>query len=350
MNRYAIVLTLLFAGLSSCHRAQTPDRTEAITAVRTATVVHKRWNQPVQASGTLAAEAEVRLSFKIPGYIEAIDVREGMTVRSEQRLASLKSAEIDAQVRQAQIAFDKAQRDSSRMARLYADSAVTLELYQNSQTALEIARAQLDIALFNQKHAEIRAPMAGSVLRRLAEKDELVAAGQPILLFGSSDQKWTAQLRVAAREIVRLQIGDSASLVVDALPERKFSARVVEIAGSADPYSGTFRLKCTLHDGDGRFKSGFTVRATLYPAATELYPIVPFNALVDADGNNGFVFTVSDSNTAVKVPIEIAFIRDGWIALGHCPPNLQQVVTEGSAYLVDGTPVEIAAPPKGAQP
>jgi multidrug efflux system membrane fusion protein len=67
----------------------------------------------INASGSLSTENEARLSFKIAGIVDRIFVKEGDHVKKGQLLATLKSAEISAQVEQVQLAVEKAERLSA---------------------------------------------------------------------------------------------------------------------------------------------------------------------------------------------------------------------------------------------
>lgn len=65
----------------------------------------------INASGQFTTEDETMLSFKTGGIINKIYVKEGEQIQKGQLLATLDLTEINAQVNQAQIGFEKAQRD-----------------------------------------------------------------------------------------------------------------------------------------------------------------------------------------------------------------------------------------------
>ena len=67
--------------------------------------------EPIVASGLVSSAKEARLSFKVGGIINQMFVEEGQSVRKGQLLATLNLTEIDAQVNQAQLANEKAERD-----------------------------------------------------------------------------------------------------------------------------------------------------------------------------------------------------------------------------------------------
>ena len=108
--------------------------------------------------------------------------RAGRARASEgQLLATLADDEVAAAVSQARAVAEQAARDLDRGKSLLADEVATREQVEGLATANAVAQAQLRTALFNARHARIEAPADGIVLRKLAEPDEQVAAGQPVL-------------------------------------------------------------------------------------------------------------------------------------------------------------------------
>ena len=86
------------------------------TPVHIADVVEGASTLPISTSGRLSPKTQIQLSFKTGGLVDRIYVDEGDRLRRGQLLASLNLAEIDAQVRQARSAYEKAERDASRNA------------------------------------------------------------------------------------------------------------------------------------------------------------------------------------------------------------------------------------------
>ena len=125
---------------------------------------------PIYTIGRVSTGTETKLSFKTGGYIEALYVDEGDYVRKGKMLAQLQTTEIDAQVNKTRRALEKAMRDLERFQSMLADSIATLENVQDLTTQVEIAKADLEIAQFNQGYSKIVAPVSGRVVMKLSEK------------------------------------------------------------------------------------------------------------------------------------------------------------------------------------
>jgi RND family efflux transporter MFP subunit len=153
-------------------------------------------------------KSESKLSFKTGGIIQNIMVDEGQSVRKDQLLAQLNLEEIQSQVKQAELALSKAERDYERAGNLYRDSVATLEQYQNAGTALEVARSNASIAHFNLQFSSIHAPADGKILKRIAEPNEIIAPGHPVFLFAATGSNWVVRANLTDRDIVRVSIRD----------------------------------------------------------------------------------------------------------------------------------------------
>ena len=165
-----IIQFLLILGLlAACGKTKAPkeEKTLGVVSVEMAKVSKEILSRPITASGLISSLDEARLSFKVGGVIEQIFVKEGQNVASGQLLATLNQTEIAAQVSQAKEGVQKSERDVKRIGNLYRDSVATFEQFQNVNTALAVAKENLQIAQFNQQYAQIKAPMSGKILKKI---------------------------------------------------------------------------------------------------------------------------------------------------------------------------------------
>lgn len=351
------LLTLAaLAALAGCG-AKTAEQAEAAAAgtpVRTAPATSGPASAPINASGLVANEDEMRLSFKTGGIIRRIAVDEGAQVRKGQLLAELELTEVNAQFEQARQGALKAERDLERGERLHADQVISLEALQNLRTQAAVARAASQAARFNLGYSSIVAPQDGRVLRRLAEERELVPPGQPVLVLGGADRGHVVRTALADREVVQVAVGDAARVEVDAYPGRGFEARVSEISGAADPRNGLFPVELRIAPQTGvTLATGLVARVDITPSAGRRGSLtrVPIAALVEGRGDDAVVF-VADKGVARKRAVKVAFIAGTEVALLSGLAPGEPVVTEGALYLQDGDRIRAvdAPPPAAAAP
>lgn len=338
----ALKLFWLFALIVyACMEAPVKPVREEFTRVKVIKVAPGETEIAVHAGGMLASSDEIKLSFKTGGIVANVPADEGDKVKKGDILATLNLSEITANVNLAKSRYDKVYRDWTRAKNLYKDTVATLEQLQDAATAVELAKTTLDIAQFNLAHSTIRAPDDGVILKQLVRKNEIVAAGYPVFLFGTTGKYWKVRCGISDRDIVRINPGDSASVKLDAYPGIVFPAFVEQVSGMSNPMTGTYETELDFNGMGYRLASGFIAGVDIFPGRKEKLVKLPVGAVVEADNNEGYVYAVSDSGTAVKIKIEIKAIFGSEVAIAGLPEKISEVVSEGTAYLRNGIKVKV---------
>jgi RND family efflux transporter MFP subunit len=345
--RLTLALTLAVTVLSACALGGAEEPATAAdqrAVVRAAPVTDTVLARPVVATGTVAPADEAALGFKIGGVIQRIAVDEGDAVRAGQTLASLDLREIDAALARARSGAAKAERDLERARRLYADSVVALAEFQDSETAHEVAQADLETAAVNRRYAVIVAPANGVVLRRAAEPGENISAGATVLVVGSRGARHghVLEIGLADRDAVSVRKDDPAVARFDALPGREFAGRVARIGAAANPVTGTYEVEIALDDA-GALAAGLVGRVAVRPARGAPAKLIPIEAVLEADGTEATVYALSaDGTRAERRRVTVAFIEGDRVAVAGGLEGVLRVLTDGAAYLDNGAAVRVA--------
>src|SRR5881398_3619699 len=220
----------------------------------------------VTASGKIQPKKKVDISADITGRITRIAVREGDLVTKGQFLlqidptiyqANLQQAEATLASSQAAAVQAKANRDQAdralgRTKELHTQNPnlVSQEQLEQAQTAFEIAEANLTAAQHQVARAAVRsssdnlrkttllAPMAGRVTRLSVEEGEVAVPGTfskdvGLLLTISDLSVIQVKVNVDETDVVRLHLGDSVEVTIDAFPDTTFRGRVTKVSNSA---------------------------------------------------------------------------------------------------------------------
>jgi RND family efflux transporter MFP subunit len=338
------VLGLCCALAEGCGRAPVAAASHP-RRVLAAPVAVTRDLPPIEAPGVLSRKLEAMLAFKIGGVVDSVRVRAGESVKRGQVLAQLNLSEIDAQVAQARAAAEKARRDEGRIGRLEADRAATLEQLQNAATGVEAAEAALRIAEFNRLHATILAPADGRILSRMAEPNELVAPGQPVLGFGGDAEGWIFRAGVIESDARRLAKGDPARLHFGGPPDVELPAHVAEVAEAADPRTRTFEIELAVDGEPGGLRSGAVGDLVLAKPGSSFHPRVPASALIEGDGRQAVLFLLqADEGTVHRRSVDVLALWGGSALLADPLPDGAKVIAQGAEYLHDGETVDALAP------
>lgn len=339
-----------------------------IKTVEVTKALSTSYNNEVYAVGRLSSKAESKLSFKTGGLIKNINVQEGQSVSSGSVLAQLDMEEINAQVQKAQVGESQAaltlknaelqvakfERDYADIKALYEDQVATLTelkdiktLLDNARNQVAAARSGLDfskenqkIANYNQRLSKITAPGNGVILKRLAEPNEIVGPGMPVFIFGSKDDAMVLKSSVTDKEIVHIKIGNKADVSFDAFPDRTFEGRVTEVAGIADPYTGTYEVEVALNPSNVQLLSGFIGEATIYSSYAPRVKTIPMDAMISANGNAAEVYVVQDGIIESRT-LKVGPIQGDQLIIYDGLKEGDLIVTRGASYVAVSDAVKV---------
>src|SRR5216110_2405560 len=236
--------------------------------VRFETVGKRDLVAAVTASGKIQPKKKVDISADITGRITRIAVREGDLVTKDQFLlqidptiyqANLQQAEATLASSQAAAVQAKANRDQAERAlkrtkelRDQNPNLISPEQLEQAQTAFDVAEANLTAAQHqvDQARAAMRsardnlrkttlvAPMAGRVTRLAVEEGEVAVPSTfskdiGLLMTVSDLSVIQVKVNVDETDVVRLHLGDSVEVSIDAFPDTGFIGRVTKVSDSS---------------------------------------------------------------------------------------------------------------------
>lgn len=340
---YPLIL-LLAAALFACGKAEPESSLVTkgeVIPVKVLDLQQANFSTHVTASGTFSTKDETLLSFKVGGIVSQVLVQEGDPVKKGQILATLDLTEIQAGLNQAKFAFEKALRDHDRARRLYEDSVATLEQYQNTKTALDIAEQQVRTAEFNISYSQIRATQNGFVLRKFVNSGQLVTSGAPVLqINGATQGNWILQATVNDQNWSGISIGDRA--LIQAADSDSIPGRVIRKSQVADPMTGAYWIEVAPDQMINlNLASGMYGKTVISPIREKAGWEIPYEAILDAAGSAAFVFVTTDGVTARKIQVQLGKIGENTVQVLSGLENQGRLIVSGSAYLTDGSTIQI---------
>ncbi len=293
----------------------------------------------LQFSGRVATSSRVDVGSTLTGRVVKVTVLEGATVRQGEVLVRLESDELRAALQQAQASERQAAarldglrstgRSSAQALVAQADSVLVAALAElertrdlvakgfvsearldeaqravavaqaqqagaraqsaaNAEQGTDLVQAQALLALARSASAAAKArldqavlsaPADARVLARLVEPGQIVQPGRALLSLAlNGPVQLVAQ--VDERFLEQLQVGQAASVLADAFPEQRFSARVQSIAPLVDAQRGAIEVKFSLPQQAPAFlREDMTLSIEVETARRERALVVPVDAL-----------------------------------------------------------------------
>ena len=346
--RALAMLTLLAA----CEPAAEPAAPE-IRPVRVVVVENRTGGDAVSLTGTVQAETEVNLAFRIDGRMTGRLVNVGDRVEAGQLVArldpedeenALRAARADLAAAMGQLL--EAENNYERQATLLEDGWTTRVRYDEARQTLETAQSRADAARAQQYIAQNRlsftelvADTAGTVTAVGAEPGEVVQPGRMIVQVARDDGR-DAVFDVPAQIMDIAPAEPEIEVALTLNPEVTAIGRVREVAPRADPVTGTFQVKVGLVDPPAAMRLGSTVTGRMQVGVGPGVE-VPASALTRAEGQPA-VWVVDPATETVTLrnievlrhdPVSVV------VAQGLVPGDI--VVTAGVQALRPGQKVRL---------
>ncbi|HEY6098307.1 MAG TPA: efflux RND transporter periplasmic adaptor subunit, partial [Anaeromyxobacter sp.] len=311
----AFVLAIAAVVVASLRPAPEPP-----LAIQSATARKGPITRLVTAAGKLQAATEVKLSSNISGDLLSLTVKEGDRVARGQVLGRIDSRRYAAQVAQQEAARASAAADRQMQGVQVAQQEQELARVEKlaatgnaSPAEVDVARSNLaagrarveaaqgridqaDAALREARHflslTTLVAPIDGVVTNRVKQVGERVRGSdfsEDVILVIATLSQMEVKVEVGEHEVVYVKEGDPADIEIDAFADRKFPARVVEVARNATVKNAGTEAEVTT----------FFVRLALGQQVAGALPGMSGQASIATDTRDG----------AIVVPIQAVTVR-----------------------------------------
>src|SRR6476646_7722052 len=264
--------------------------------------------------GTIRPRIEADMGFRVPGKVAKRLVEVGQTVDVGQPLATLDEVDLKLQAEQADAELHaatgvlaQAAAAEQRAKDLRAKGWTTDAQMDQAKAAADEARARLNraqrsVELTNNSlsYATLVADTRGVVTATLIDAGQVVSSGQTAIRIAGFAEK-EAVVAIPETLVGRAKDG-VASVTLWSEPNKKYAAKLREIAPAADPATRTYLAKFSLPEADDKVSLGMTAMLSLADAATERVAKLPLSALF-SQGSNPSLYTVDDAGAVKLQPV-----------------------------------------------
>jgi RND family efflux transporter MFP subunit len=335
------ILALISSFLAACTSPTQPvaARTTDASAARQVTAVpvaEQPIDRVVTVAGTLAAEDQVALAFKVAGRVDTLTVDLGTLVREAEVVARLLPADFEFRLNQAEAALQQARvrlglpaagdeddvavestgllrqrRAVLQQARLNRDRMKTffdrglssrgdldaaeaalevaegqhqdgIEEIRNRQAVLAQRRSELDLARQQLEDTILRSPIDGAVRERHVTVGTYLNTGAPVVTIVRTDPL-RLQLSVPERSSIELRVGQPVRVRVEG-DSRIHNGRLARIGAAIDEANRTLPVEAVVANSSGAIRPGQFATADIVVSAGERTLLAPEDAVVSFAG------------------------------------------------------------------
>ncbi len=208
------------------------------------------------------------------------------------------------------------------------------------RSAVSAAEAQLSQAVARRANTELKSPISGYVTSRNFDPGALASPGQPVLVIQFLDWLYLlASLPIEASD--KVELGQEATVKIDALPNRKITGTIIGLNPSADAVSRQFGIRLRIENKDHTLRPGMFGTISLSTNRIQASVVVPKEAIKSSDV--GVRIQVLSEDLKVEVRTVKIGATDGvrvQVTEGLKPG--EQIVTRAYQSLKDGQVVRLA--------
>ncbi len=341
-------------------------------------------SQPIE--GTLSATGKVlamddRIATLGPvheGRIVAFYAGQGAVVRKGQKLADLESADIDQaeadylkalsdlenanRTAAAEIKFNQATYDRTRV--LVLKEITPAKNLQQAEHDLELAKTNAVNAISSAKVAvdnakrhlmilglsepaiasiatkqnlgssrfPLVAPISGTVIERQGSIGATVGSDANVFKIVDLSSVWV-DANVFEKDLPRIRLGEVVSLTVPAMPDAKFTGRVILVSSVVDPETRTVKVRTEVANPGGQLKPDMFANVGIATAGKASAITVPLAAVLD-DGGKSVVF-VANGTGYDKREVTLGLKSDDRVEIAQGLNAGDKIVVKGNYLLME---------------
>jgi len=343
----AALFALIMLGVAETSHAEehkgAPPAVVEVGQAASARLAPARW-----VPGSVVSRDDAKIASAEAGRLDYV-AEVGTRVKAGERIAKLddqalrlRREEIQSDVRRAEAQRTLADTQLQRLEKLATSNAIAKTQIDEARATLETnaqalahARAQLHQVEYDIQQADVKAPFAGIVTERFAQRGEYLQVGAAIVHFVDTDH---IEARVQAPLAMADKIRAGMEVKVKSSGTES-SAKVRAVVPVGDEHARQFELRVGLDPALALV--GSAVEVSLPEDAGNESLTVPRDALVQR-ANQTYVMRVSSQNTAEQVPVSASGASGDKIEVHGALNAGDRLVVRGAERLSPGQSVKIA--------
>lgn len=330
------VFALAIVGLlTACGESDKKVNEAKVHSVMTVLPLNRQESAVKNFSGVVKENSTVSLSFRTPGQIMRVLVKEGAHVRKGQLVATLDTKDYQLQVDAAQTQYDQLKNEVERLRKLHEANSLPGNDYEKATSGLEQLRIKLQNAKNQLSYTQLIAPVDGTIQKVNFEPSEMVSAGLPVM-----DLIDTRSMEVEVNipnDIYRMLSNTTEAYCLAA--GNRYNLHKKSVLAKADA-NQLFTVKFAI---DGHLSAGVNVDVYIEMGGSETVKgfSIPAHAIFE-DNNKTYVWVVEQGDVVKRHAISVSGVdSEGMAVVVDGISANDRVVKAGVKALHDGDKVKI---------
>lgn len=342
-------LMLLIASLVACSDEPVANATggwDSAPKVMTAVVELRPMIDEIEALGTARANESIDIRPRVVSLIDRIGFEEGQFVEQGDLLVELENSEIVAGLSLARASLSESRSTYNRSKSLASSQAISASTLEQLLAQVRIDEARVEAARARLSNTRIRAPFGGQVGLRRVSPGSFVDTSTIITTL---DDISKIKLDFSVPETFLTVVTEGMTIIAHSLvyPNREFIGTVSSVDTRLDPISRSVQVRAIIPNPDALLKPGMFLTVDLQRDRGEVL-MAPEQAVVP-EGNRQFVYKVIDGKVR-KQTVVLGRRVPGYVMISEGLNAGDEIVTEGTLKIRDGSSVEVISPARADVP
>lgn len=309
-----IVLVFVFLfSLAGCSSTKQGKKSVENKPVKVKELVEESYSCSLEYSGKLDAMQIKKYSFKMPGKIEKIYVKEGDKVTKADALAALEERDFvlalnaaENILAKAQESYNYTQDEYNKMQDLIEAGAISKREGDKVRLTLDLLAKDLANAKIDYENKRkiweevlIKSDLEGFVVGVLMQEGEITASGYPVIVVGSKEK--IVRVGVVSAELERVKENIPVKIIFQG---EEVKGTVYKISRFPDQLTGAYPVEIALPDTS--WPLGAVVKV-LFDTGKDKGIFIPLNCVMR--GQEDFVYVVNEDQVEKRILV-LDEIRD----------------------------------------
>jgi len=352
-----LTLIALLSYLAGCAKEAPEEQPEAVRPVKTMLIDAPEKGGIRNFPARIDANRKAELSFRVPGKVQELLVKEGDEVEEGQDVARLDPKDYQIVVNDREATYSNAKKNFDRAKELIEKGHISKMDYDRLEAEFRNAEAALQTARQDLAYTKLQAPFSGTIAKRHIQRFEEVQAKQPVLSLQDTSllevkfdvpESLMRSIRAAADPQARADRRGQLKIhaTFNDLPGQAFPLTFKEVSTKADAKTQTFLVTFTMEPiGGATVLPGMTATVTVDLSkivGEETVFSVPVSAVVGDYKLDPRVWVVDpESMTVQPRPVKVGRMWGDSIEVSEGIEPGDRLVTAGVPFLVEGMKVTL---------
>jgi HlyD family secretion protein len=294
---------------------------QAMIQVKVTSIKKQDFTEKYTVMGSIKGAVENDLRFQIEGHLKGYNFKEGDKITNEQIVCSLDTKDALTKVDYAQSRYRSEQsaylsakekykvyEEMFKMKALAESKLLEAKFeIESAELRAKSAKSELDLAQLNLRKTNLSAPSDGILAEIIIKPGEYVTSQDVVCKF-ISDQGTNFEVDIPEEDVLKMSVGQKATINSDSYPDKEFEGTLVEIAPVVKERTRTETVKIKVENNEGLLHSGMFARGTIFVKEYHNVVLVPTDSII----------SLNDTTFLVPVVVPEANPTEGTIQMRPC--------------------------------